>query len=433
MNPRPAAAVLASALALAPLASAAATPRPAHTIVRPGDGPPLAAVELWFRAPSIGFGDPRVGIAKLAAESVAASQGREEPLAALVQDRGGRLSITVFADSVQVSAVVPASAAEEIARVALDDYTRPALTEDGFKRARASVAVEAAEAQADPDAQLRTRLFAQLFAQGPDRYAVMPTVKQLGALVFPEVLAFAKRAFRAENAVVVVVGVRDGPKLLADLGGAGNQRIAEPVQISRPIPGPSPVSDDSIAGPALGFAFAGPPIADQRAATAMDFLSDYLLNEKTGTVARALRSLSPAALVSGQFITLHDPGILLVEVVGDASDAVREAAARAIAAVQRPLDAATFQRAQRAYIYRLLHDVQTAQAKADNLGWYTIEGATSYAPFEGGEDGEYLKLARALTPDYVAAVAKKYLTHTPAIAALVPASLQKKAQAEDAK
>src|SRR5579872_6759389 len=145
---RLAVAVFALALAIAPLASDAGPLHPARTIVRTGDGPPLAVVELWFRAPSMGFGsDPRIGIAQVAAESVAASQGHDEPLAALVQDRGGHLQIATFADSVQISAVVPETAAAEVARAMLDDYTRPALTEDGFKRARASVAIEATESQ----------------------------------------------------------------------------------------------------------------------------------------------------------------------------------------------------------------------------------------------------------------------------------------------
>ena len=413
-------AVLASVLAAVPLAAGAAGVHPARTIVQTGDGPPLAAVELWFRAPSVGFGEPLVGIAQLAAESVAASVGHGEPLAALVQDSGGHLQITAFADSVQVTAVVPAVSAARIARAALDDYTRPALTQDGYKRARESVAVEAAEAQADPDVQLRTRLFDSLFANGPDRYTALPTVKQLGALPYPAIVAFAKRAFRAENAVAVVTGVSEGTPVLRALGGAGVGEPAEAPAASATSPAPRSVGGDSAAGPAFGLAFAGPPIADQRAATAMDFLADYLLDAKLGAITAALRGVAPGANVSGQFITLHDPGILLVEVVGDSSAAARETVEQALRSVQQPLDAEAFAAARRQYVYHVLHDLQSAQAQADNLGWYAVEGSPSYAPFNGGEQGEYLTLARSLTPEYVANVARTYLKAVPAIATLAP-------------
>ncbi|TAM75859.1 insulinase family protein [bacterium] len=414
------AAVLASALAAVPLAAGAAGAHPARTIVQTGDGPPLAAVELWFRAPSVGFGEPLVGIAQLAAESVAASVGHGEPLAALVQDSGGRLQIATFSDSVQVTAVVPAASAARIARAAFEDYTRPALTQDGYKRARESVAVEAAESQADPDVQLRTQLFDALFAQGPDRYTALPTVKQLGALAYPEIVAFAKRAFRAENAVAVVTGVSESAPVLSALGGAGTSEPVEAPAASAASAAPPSVVSDSVAGPAFGMAFAGPPIADQRAATAMDFLADYLLDAKLGAVAEALHGVAPGTSVSGQFITLHDPGILLVEVVGNASGAARETVERALQRVQQPLDAQTFEAARRRYVYRVLHDSQSAQAQADNLGWYAVEGSPSYAPFNGGEQGEYLALARSLTPEYVANVARVYLKAAPAIATLTP-------------
>lgn len=422
MTHRSVVAVLASALVAVPLAAGAAGAHPARTIVQTGDGPPLAAVELWFRAPSVGFGEPLVGIAQLAAESVAASVGHGEPFAALVQDSGGRLQITAFADSVQVAAVVPAASAAQIARAAFDDYTRPALTQDGFKRARESVAVEAAESQSDPDVQLRTRLFGSLFTQGPDRFTALPTVKQLGSLAYPEVLAFAKRAFRAENAVAVVTGVSESAPIVSALGGMGTGEPGEPPAESARSSAPPSVTGDSVAGPALGMAFAGPPITDQRAATAMDFLADYLLDPKLGAVAEALHGVAPGASVSGQFITLHDPGILLVEVVGDASDAAREAVKQALERVQRPLDAQVFEAARREYVYHVLHDLQSAQAQADNLGWYAVEGSPSYAPFNGGEEGEYLAQARSLTPAYVAHVAQMYLKAAPAVATLAPQS-----------
>ncbi|TAM61027.1 insulinase family protein [bacterium] len=422
-------AVLALAVAAAPLAGAAAGEHPARTIVRSASSARLSAVELWFRAPSAGFAEPLAGLAQLTAESVAASAGRREPLAVLVQDVGGRLQITTFPDAVQITAVVPAAAAAEIARAAFYDYVRPTLTPDGFKRARESVAVEAAAAGADPDAQLRARLFGALFERGPDRYAALPAVQQLDAITYPEVVAFAKRAFRAENTIAVVTGAPAGDAVMRAFGGQAAGVPAEAALISVPASAPPNSEGESAAGPAFGMAFAGPPIEDQRAATAMDFLADYLLGGRYGSISRALRAQVPDADAVGQFITLHDPGILLLEVTGDASPAVRDVVEHALAAVQRPLETQAFEAARREYIYHVLRDLQSVQAQADNLGWYAVEGSPEYAPLNGGEQGEYLTLARSLTPEYVAEIARKYLRAVPAVATL---SAQTPAQASGA-
>ena len=61
------------------------------------------------------------------------------------------------------------------------------------------------------------------------------------------------------------------------------------------------------------------------------------------------------------------------------------------------------------FVYHILSDAQTASALADTYGWYAVEGNPSYAPGEGGVSGAYLSAANALTPEFVAATAAKYL------------------------
>ena len=77
-------------------------------IVRPSQGAPVAAVELWYRAPSTGFGGKaQPSIARLAAQAVAASKPiLGDPLGKVVRDAGGRLAITVYTDSIEISALV---------------------------------------------------------------------------------------------------------------------------------------------------------------------------------------------------------------------------------------------------------------------------------------------------------------------------------------
>jgi hypothetical protein len=157
----------------------------------------------------------------------------------------------------------------------------------------------------------------------------------------------------------------------------------------------------------VGLGWVGPPIADQKAATALDFIADYLFRDRTGVVPRTLDKSSSDTLLSGQFITLHDPGVMVVTIGGDEEKATEQRVLAALDALQQPLDRATFEAAREAFLYHVATDTQTPQERADNLGWYTVEGNLQYAP--GLANGSYEQAVRALDPQYVADVVRRYL------------------------
>lgn len=166
----------------------------------------------------------------------------------------------------------------------------------------------------------------------------------------------------------------------------------------------------------LGFAWAGPPIADPKAATALDFIADYLFDTDHGTLAKAIAKTDPGAFVNGQFITLHDPGVLLLTISGVNSTALQQQVNAAVAAMQQPMDGKTFATARTAFVYHLLSQTQTPMSRADNFGWYAAEGNAAYAP--GGASGDYLNAVQSLDPAYIASIVRKYLQH-PAIVQLL--------------
>jgi len=153
--------------------------------------------------------------------------------------------------------------------------------------------------------------------------------------------------------------------------------------------------------------WAGPSITDAKAATALDFVNDYLFRDETGSVQRALSRAGSADVVSGQFITLHSPGVMIVTIAGDDADAARTRVLAAISALEQPLDGATFEAARQAFLYHVASDSQTPQAMADNLGWYAAQGNAPYAP--GDATQTYVRYANELDPAYVASVVQRYL------------------------
>jgi predicted Zn-dependent peptidase len=385
-----------------------------QVIVRETLGAPLASLELWFRAPSAGFeGKQTPGLARLAAQVVSASKPIVgESLDRIVGDLGGRLTISTFSDSLSVTAIVPSGGARRVLGAMTRAYFSPVVSEDGYRDAARAVAIDAAIQSFNPEVVGRDAVFAALFTSGPNLYPPSGDPEGLGAIELDAVRGFAKRAFRAQNAIVVATG-RVTPDLATAVAAgrpAGDAAAAatEPPVASVLAAQPAALTrklEDS--GGALGWA--GPPIRNEREATALDFIADYLFRPGSGTVTAPLAESEPGANVTGQFITLRDPGVFLITFTSAHSDELRASIELALAGMQQPLGKAAFARALDGFEARISTDVQTATEVSDNLGWYTVEGNPKYAPIPGLAQTGYFSVAASLTPAFVAETARKYL------------------------
>jgi predicted Zn-dependent peptidase len=395
-------------------------------IVRPAQGAPVAAIELWYRAPSTGFGPkPAPGIARLAAQMVAASKPIVgEALGTAIGDLGGRLGITAYGDSVAISASVPASAARNVVKLMTTAYFAPVVTEDGFQEARREVVQEAELSAIDPETVTRDAVFAQLFSAGPQHFPALGDPKDIAAIALADAKAFATRAFRAQNATLVLSGDVDASVAEAAVGGRPDPS-ADPEAAAEPELATSVAPVTKTFGEVVGgYGWIGPAIADTREATAMDFIADYLFRPDDGYVTRQVDQKYPHALLLGQFITLHDPGVMFVVYSGrDDTPALRSLVDDGFAHVQLPMTASTFAAALESFKYHLLSDLQTPSELADNFGWYAVEGAPDYAPGANGDSGTYFKAADSLTPEFVASVATKYFSKAPATVTLRPGTM----------
>lgn len=414
-----AAALLAAALSFSPFPGQAATtpgmlsghlPGGGSYIVNPVSDLPVTVIELWYRAPSVGFSTPRPSLGRLAAETVIASKPLVgESLGATIADVGGRLSVDVSANSVAVSALVPAFVADDVVKRMSAAFFAPVVTEDGYETARRFVARQSLSDAYDVGNVARDAVFESLFTEGAQHYPEIGTLQSIADISVEGVRAYAERAFRSSNAVLVVDGDTDA-SILQSVAGARRMeaRGPEPILASKLAASPQTVTRvwDQPGG---AYGWAGPPIGDERAATALDFVADYLFQPQFGAVARRLADTEPDATISGQFITLHDPGVFLVVFTGGKPDVVRTAIDASILDLSHPLPPAVFAAAREAFEYRLLSDLQTSSAVADNLGWYTVEGNGAYAPGAGGERGEYFRTAASLTPEFVARTVRRYL------------------------
>jgi predicted Zn-dependent peptidase len=363
---------------------------------------------------------------RLAAQAVAASKPIVgASLTDTIAASGGRLSVTVYSDSLEVSALVPSSRARDVIKKMTTAYFAPVLTDEGFGIAQRDGAVEAVFSAADVSNVVRDAVFAALFRDGPQHFPTFADTTSISALTSSDARDFAVRAFRSSNATLVISGAVDPSVVSAAAAGrSDDDATPEAPRTGSVTAAHSPVAQ-TFAQPAGGLGWAGPPILDERAATAMDFISDYLFRPQTGTVASEIARREPDVVLVGQFITLHDPGVMFVAYGGEGSSAVSGVISTALAAVERPLPVTTFAAARAAFEFHLLSDLQTPAQLADALGWYTVEGDPAYAPDANAEHGAYFAAADSLTPAYVAAVARKYLAAAPALVTFGPSAPKK--------
>jgi zinc protease len=409
--------VASAAVAQAAAPATGTLPGGAAYEIRPDPAQSGAAVALWYRAPAGGFDAPAApGLSRLAATTVSASAPVSgTPLLQLVERFGGRLSVAAYPDSVAITALVPPDRVAQTVRAMTSDFFAPVVTAPGFAVAQRDVGEDALLRSVEPDA-IEDALGAALFASGPFHDGTLPTAK-LGDVKVERVRAFAERAFRPANAILILAGNVDAAALASVAARSGDTSSSAPEQAATPAPAARTAETEPLRRTGLidgtGLGWLGPPITDERTATALDFLADALFAPKTGTIARALGGRK--ATVTGKFVTYRDPGVFLVTITGDEAAAARPIVEKAIAAAATPMGATAFDAARAGFVYRLLAAMDTPAEVADTYGWYAVEGAPAYAPAEGGLQGRYFSHASALTPASVAQAAARFLGAPPAV------------------
>jgi predicted Zn-dependent peptidase len=423
-------ALAALAIALAPLGVYAADvptsgslPHGGNYVLYSDQTVPGAAIDVWFRAPGAGYDNASPGIARIAATAAAtATLESGKSLYGLIRSVGGRLTINVYPDIIGISAVVPSSAGRRVIAAMSAAFFSPVIDDNALKTARKDAAVLSVARRYSSDDLLHDALFAQIFSSGPNHYPPLPgTIADITKISLNDVKSFAKRAFRSANATMSLAGNVDPNWIQAVTAGSPGSPDS-PVQSTVANDPENTNITGNVAG--VGIAWAGPPITDERASTAMDFIADYLFRDETGTVSKSI-TLQSGNYINGQFITLHNPGVMLVTIGGDKPADLKQTVLNAVSALSTPLDAKTFEAARAAFLYHLAVDTQLPIEQADNLGWYAAEGNASYAPSD--PTSSYWQRAKDLDPAFVASVVKQYLSHPVVIQLTAPPTTKESA------
>ncbi len=366
-----------------------------------------AAIDLWFRAPGAGYDNAAPGISRLAATAVAAAPLESgKSLVAFVRGLGGRLTINAYPDIIGIGIIVPSNNARRVIAGLTSAYFAPSLDEASLKTAQRDLAVLGVQKRYSSDQLLHDTLFAQIFSSGAAHFPPVPDgVADITRITLAQANAFAHRAFRSGNATLTLSGNIDASAVGGVTAGAGGNADAP---IDSTVADPLSGSTVQAAVPGTGLAWLGPSISDEKTATAMDFIADYLFRDETGVISKSIDPASDSYVI-GQFITLHRPGVMLVTIGGTKSSVVQQHVLSVLEKMQQPMDATTFAAAREAFLYHLASDTQLPEEQADNFGWYASEGNASYAPSD--PQSSYWNVARSLDPGFVASVVRQYLVH----------------------
>jgi predicted Zn-dependent peptidase len=337
---------------------------------------------------------------------------------------GAQIAVSVYHESTEIAILAPSYLSGSLLDKLVHEALHPELDQKAFDAARQRLAAQQVASLDMPDEVLRDSLFARMFATGPLHDSSYGDPKTLTGLTLADVTAFAERAYVPADEIVVAVGDVD----VADVA-TRTQAAAPAAAPAGAIPESSvaPYSDAPLAltrssldvgGVAIGWS--GPPITDERASTAMDFLSDYLTHPSEGVLSKIVDAAVAGADFNGQFVTLRNPGVFYVTASGEKVDPtitvgiIRDAMRNAL---RRPMSGDEFAHARTAYINHLLGSMQTAQSLADNYGWYFSQGALPYSPSatDAALSGQYFQAVASLTPDYVYGIASRYLQAKPAV------------------
>ncbi|HSZ81714.1 MAG TPA: pitrilysin family protein [Polyangia bacterium] len=264
------------------------------------------------------------------------------------------------------------------------------------------------------DGVLDELMYKQAFKTHPYRWPVIGWMKDIKAVTQDKAVAFYRRFYAPDNAIVVVAGRFDETAALVLIGDAygaipassGPPRVeavperAPAAEVRTTITRPVPADRMAIGfpAPALG--------GDDRAA--YEILAEILAGGPSSRLQRELvLDEALASSVHGDVAPTKDPGLYALWIQMTKGHAAEEAEARVLAAVAdlaaRPVAAAELAKAQARVETDFWRDFSSSHGRSERLGEFEIATGDFRRAFARGDE-----LARVTAAD-VQRVAQKYL------------------------
>ncbi len=185
-------------------------------LVEENHAAPGVAIQVWMRVGSADELPDEAGLAHLHEHMLFKGTARRGPgeIARSIEASGGEINAWTSFDQTVYHVVLASQFFAEGMDVLADAVTSAAFDPDELKREIEVVCEEIKRSQDSPTRKLSRELFDSSFARHPYGKPVIGTEESVRSFTREGILRFYRRWYKAENAVVVVVGdVREGEAL----------------------------------------------------------------------------------------------------------------------------------------------------------------------------------------------------------------------------
>ncbi|HUJ26145.1 MAG TPA: pitrilysin family protein [Myxococcales bacterium] len=395
-------------------------------LVEENHAAPVVAIQVWVKVGSADERADQAGLAHLHEHMLFKGTQRRGPgeIARTIESCGGEINAWTSFDQTVYHVVLASQFFEAGMDVLADAITSAAFDPQELSREIEVVCEEIKRSQDSPTRKLSRELFASAFRTHPYGKPVIGTEESVRSFTREGILAFYRRWYRPQNAVVVVVGdVREEEAVRL-----ARERFAFPQAAFEPPParpreprheGPKALlREEPLKEGYLSICWPSPRMVHDDVA-ALDALCIVLGHGEASRLHRAMkRDRLLCTEVQASCYTPVDPGITIVGLTlqaATAGEAVREALQQTYRLRDEEVTAEELSNACRLLESDAVYQRETVQGQARKLGFYQSSA--------GGLEFEqrYLDQVAQLTPAKVREAAERWLLPSEAVlAALLP-------------
>lgn len=359
---------------------------------------PVFSYQTWFRVGSRHEKPGRTGIAHLF-EHLMFKETKNTPEGVFdrtLEAMGARVNAATWLDWTYYYEDVPSANLETVIRLEADRMQNMILSTDQLEAEREVVVNERRQrVDNDPSGKLDEMMWDAAFDVHPYKHPTIGWMADIEAISLDDCLAFYRTYYPPNNAVLVVVGDVDRRALLEQVvrayGSMERQAIppeatvVEPRQTAaRRVEHRLPLGADR-----LLMGYKAPAVTDD-AVAALEVLTEALAEGDSARLQRALVTDGEIAAGFGAFVPMfRHPGLYEISVDLRPGRTAEEAEAVILAEVAKIAEAgiteAELQKARNKLETRFFRGLQTAQQKAQGLGYWEATAGDYRRLFTAGD------------------------------------------------
>jgi zinc protease len=406
----------------------------AHAVVRTTPGSGVASLQVWVEAGSR-FETASNNGATHIIEMLAMQGSKNYPTQTAgqlsgpqvkLENLGGQVNSLTSRDDVFWSVTLASSGLPQATKIMADAVLNPDLSDTSVAAAKAIAANDWVQSRVDPMGYASELAYQEAFPKHPYRQPAQGDLNSIKALTGHNVREYDAQRFTGSHLHVVVVGDVDAAATMqlleSTFGNAPKTVKAEtPIPSAEPLKGVHQISKRGVLPiQIVTLAWRSPGITSPKETVATDILLTYLNEGSNAKLRQVLQNgaadedaagnnsgAQPTGLAGGfsaDYLTQHDSGLFLINIIAPTDMAQATAAVRDLMVqAGTGLAAPDLENAKTLLRRQYVQQANNTNGQAGAIGFYDAIDSYQYAV-------NYLNLVQQTTSEDIAKVAKKYFS-----------------------